>query len=350
MRRHAPWMALVVVACRADVPPEEPAAAAAREVTVAESWVSVADTMWDLDTPALWARGDSGLVLVTGKGSHDIRVFDVRTGEARAPIGGRGEALGQFNRPNAVLVSGDLAFVIERDNHRVQILKLPAGTPLGSFGEGDLQLPYGGVIAGILPELTFYITDDYEAPLDSTADLSRRLHRFRVRFDAGGIATVEDHAALGQRAGPAALRVVETIGRDPEGGLLYVADESQKSYLVFDSTGSYTGRTLAEGLIRGDPEGMALVECRDRTGYWIATDQQPTVSWFRVFRRDNLEYLGSFRGERTTNTDGVSFAAGPVPGFPAGVFLTVHDDQAVSAFDWARVAEALGIGCPLDPR
>lgn len=346
MRRHAYWLMLLVAACRAGASPEEPAVEVPREVTVAETWLSVADTMWDLDTPALWARGDTGLVLVTGKGSHDIRVFDLQTGEARSAIGSQGEALGQFNRPNAVLVHRDLAFVIERDNHRVQILRMPTGTPVGSFGEGELQQPYGGVIAGALPELTFYITDDYDAPLDSTADLSRRVHRFRVRLDGDGAATVIDHAAIGQRSGPAALRVVETIGRDPDGGLLYVADESQKSYLVFDSTGSYTGRILAQGLITGDPEGMALVECGETAGFWIVTDQQPTVSWFRVFRRDNLEYVGAFRGQRTTNTDGVSFAPGPVPGFPAGVFLTVHDDQAVSAFDWAHVAESLGIGCP----
>ena len=79
--------------------------------------------------------------------------------------------------------------------------------------------------------------------------------------------------------------------------------------------GRFTGALMGEGLIAGDPEGVALVRCPGGTGYWIATDQQPDVSWFRVFRRSDLAYLGAFRGQVTTNTDGVTFAEGEVPGF-----------------------------------
>jgi 3-phytase len=31
------------------------------------------------------------------------------------------------------------------------------------------------------------------------------------------------------------------------------------------------------------------------------------------------------------------------PAFPAGAFYAVHDDQAVSAFDWGEIAQGLSL-------
>jgi 3-phytase len=300
-----------------------------------------------MDTPALWVGGGGAWVLATAKATHDLKVFDAATGAALPALGGPGEALGRFQRPNAVLVAGDLAFTVERDNHRVQVTRLPEGVPAGAFGAEELRLPYGAVISGSLPELTFWVTDDYEVPPDGTGDLTRRIHRFLVRFDADGRPAVLDHATFGEPEGPGALAVVETIGLDAEHDRLLVADEARKAHLVYDTLGRFTGGLMGEGLIAGDPEGVALVRCPGGTGYWIATDQQPDVSWFRIFRRSDLAYVGAFRGEVTANTDGVTFAEGEVPGFGGPVFFAVHDDQGVAAFAWEDIASALGLtrGC-----
>ena len=321
--------------------------AAPPEVVVRERWVSPTDTAWDIDTPALWVGSGEGRVLATAKATHDLKVFDAATGALLPAIGGEGSALGSFLRPNAVLVVGDLAFTVERDNHRVQVTRMPEGTPIGVFGEDLLVKPYGAVIHGALPTLTFWITDDYDVPADGSGDLTRRIHRFDVGFDGDGAPTVLAHATHGEAEGPGALAVVETIGLDAAANRLMVADEERKAYLVYDTLGGFTGTMLAQGLVTGDPEGMALVTCADGGGYWIVTDQQPTVSWFRLFRRGDLGYVGAFRGEVTANTDGVSFASGSVPGFDGPVFFAVHDDQGVSAFAWSDVAEALRLegGC-----
>lgn len=318
-----------------------------REVTLAERWVSPTDTLWNIDTPALWMGAGEARVLATGKDSHDLKVFDAATGAALPAIGRMGAALGEFQRPNAVLVVGDLAFTVERDNRRVQVTRMPGGEPAGAFGGDVLVKPYGAVISGALPDLTFWVTDDYEVPPDGTGDLTRRIHRFRVAFDAAGAPTVREHAAFGEASGPGALQVVETIGLDEAHNRLLVADEARRAHLIYDTTGVFTGGAMGEGLIAGDPEGVALVRCADATGYWIATDQQPDVSWFRIFRRDDLAYLGAFRGQVTTNTDGVTFAHGVVPGFDGPAFFAVHDDQGVTAFAWDEVAQALGLtqGC-----
>lgn len=335
-----------------DAAPARPSAAgapvagvAAPPVTVPERWISARDTAWDLDTPAVWVGQGEARVLVTAKGAHDLEVFDVPTGAALSAIGGPGEGPGRFRRPNAVVVLDDLAFVVERDNHRVQVMRMPGGAVVGTFGEDVLERPYGGVLTGALPDPVLWVTDDYVGPGGAVpADLGRRVHRFVLHLGADGALVVAGHAAFGDASGKGALAVVETIGADPRHGRILVADESRKRYLVYDTLGVFTGVELAAGRVAGDPEGMALVRCGDGGGYWIVTDQQPDVSLFRVFRRADLAYLGSFRGRETANTDGVTFAAGPLPGFPDGAFFAVHDDQAVSAFDWGEVRDALGLG------
>jgi 3-phytase len=56
--------------------------------------------------------------------------------------------------------------------------------------------------------------------------------------------------------------------------------------------------------------------------------------------------VGAFSGRITANTDGVWLSQSGVPGFDRGAFFAVHDDQAVSAFDWGEIADALGLeGC-----
>ena len=59
-------------------------------VVVSERWVSEADTLWDVDTPDVWTDGTSGMVLVTGKATHDLRVFDAATGATMKPVGREG--------------------------------------------------------------------------------------------------------------------------------------------------------------------------------------------------------------------------------------------------------------------
>lgn len=344
--RIAALGSMMSAACGPEAPPP-PADAEPRtadEVVIEERWISPADTAWDIDTPALWTDGGQGRVLATAKATHDLKVYDSATGALLGALGGPGGDLGRFQRPNAVLVEGDLAFVVERDNRRIQVLRMPSGESAGAFGADVLHRPYGAVLQGSLPELTVWVTDDYEVADPAAPDYTRRLHRFRVRLGPDGRPRVLAHDAFGAADGPGRLTVVESIGLDPEAGRVLVADESRRHYLVYDTLGAHVaGRALAEGRVAGDPEGLALVPCAGGGGYWIVTDQQDRMSYFRLFDRETFSYVGTFRGRRTANTDGVTFARGRVPGFDGPVFFAVHDDQAVSAFAWDDVRTAFAI-------
>ena len=121
-----------------------PTHAAPAVQVVPEGFISAETPAEELDSAAAWTAPDGHTwVIVTAKSSHRLDVYDGDSGERLREVGGEGDAPGRFNRPNGIAVAGDRLFVVERDNHRVQVLSLPDFKPIGSFGEKQLRSPYG---------------------------------------------------------------------------------------------------------------------------------------------------------------------------------------------------------------
>jgi 3-phytase len=331
-------------------PPAAPVAVQPAAITVAERFVSDDNSADELDSPATWTAEDGRTrVLVTAKSSHRVVMFDGDSGERLGDVGGKGAAPGQFNRPNGIAVQGDLAFVVERDNHRVQVLSLPDLTPVAAFGGTELRSPYGIWINEPEPgDLDVYVTDDfmYGAKFDQLpppAELASRVKRFRVEVD-GDQVRARLLGAFGD-TGDASLHVVESVAGDAANDRLLIADEDTRARpsTLRDYTldGRYTGRSIAPGAFAQQAEGVALWDCPGGAGYWIAVDQIAPLAVFHVFDRSTLAPVGSFRGRVTSHTDGIALHAAGTPSFPGGVMYAVHDDRAIAAFDLRDVASAL---------
>ena len=97
-------------------------------VVVPEAFLTAMTPEDNVDSPALWVDGAGKAVLMaTGKRSGRVLTYDGDTGAATGAIGRKGGAAGQFDRPNGIFVAGDLVFVVERDNRRVQPTRSPPG-------------------------------------------------------------------------------------------------------------------------------------------------------------------------------------------------------------------------------
>lgn len=321
--------------------------------SVAETWVSAPTPEEELDSLASWTSADGATWLIaTAKSTHRLVVYDGDSGERLRSVGGEGNALGQFDRPNGVAVYGDHLFVVERDNHRVQVLTLPEFTPLGSFGDDVLRSPYGIWINETEPdELEVYVTDsfmygkrfDQVPPWD---ELDQRVRRFRVQFDQAGRLRSNYGGAFGDTAPDTALRMVESIAGDAAHDRLLIADEDTRHLSTlreYTFSGRYTGRSLPQDAFGAEAEGVALWSCPDGGGYWIAVDQLAPLTIFHFFDRETLAPRGSFEGRVTAHTDGVDLHASATPRFPGGVLYAVHDDKSVTAFDLREVAATLGL-------
>lgn len=356
----------LLVACTAKAPdmaredrePDEQAevdpllsAAGIAHAVVAESFVTAATPEENIDSPASWRAPDGTRWLVaTAKATDRLVVYDGNTGRQVRMVGGSGTAPGQLQRPNGIAVIDDVALVVERDNHRVQVFALPSFEPLLVFGSDDLKQPYGLWARRLGDGYEVIVSDNYMSPQDGDvppplAELDRRFKRYRLAPD-GGAWRAELVGTFGETGEAGAIRIAESVFGDEANDRLLLAEEDVATgtrLREYGLDGRYRGRDIGADLFKAQAEGMALAQCDGGKGYWIATDQFKDRSLFHVFDRATLRHLGAFAGNRTANTDGVWLDQGGDARFPEGVFYAVDDDQAVAAFDWRDIARALSL-------
>lgn len=332
-------------------------AAGAAEIVVGERYVTAAEPAANIDSVAVAPAhgGRPALLFATAKETDVIKVFDAATGDTLREIGGSGSAPADYRRPNGVAVIDDLLVVVERDNRRVSIRSLRDDSVLATFGSEQLRKPYGLWLQPLAADrYRLFVTDAYEMPDESVppaAELDERVKVYRLaveRDDDGRPVRIEAafEKSFGETTSPGALRVVESLFGDPAHGRLLIAEEDESPVTglvikVYNLDGHFTGRMVGKGTFEAQAEGIALYACNDGSGYWVSTDQAEDRTVYHVFDRETLSHAGAFTGETTANTDGIWLAQSGVPGFESGAFFAVHDDQAVSAFDWAEVIAAL---------
>ncbi|RZA32517.1 MAG: phytase [Lysobacteraceae bacterium] len=320
------------------------------DAVIPEAWISTTSPAEELDSLAVWGSEEGPTWLIaTGKSSHTLIVYDAESGVRLRTVGGPGTGPLQFGRPNGIAVHGDLLFVAERDNHRVQVLQLPGFTPLGILGEEILRVPYGLWVREASPgDLELFVTDSFMADfrtreLPPMAELDQRVKRFGVRIDEDGKLQARYLGAFGDTGQAGALRMVESIAGDTINERLLIAEEDRRvgsTLREYSLEGHYLARDLPP--FDADAEGISLWACDAGEGYWIAVDQLvPTV--FRLFERNSLAPVKTFSGRIVANTDGQTLYAVPTPRFPAGALYALHDDKAVAAFDLREVAVTLGL-------
>jgi 3-phytase len=316
---------------------------------IAERWISEA-TPESIDSVASWRTSeDKMLVFATAKDSGTVRVYDASDGRFLRSLGNAGTALGEFDRPNGIFIVDDLAFVVERDNHRVQVVALDSNRFLGSFGVDDLRVPYG---LWVWPQgdrrFRIYVTDSYYTPDDRVppADqLGERVKLFDVSLDDDAV-DARLVRTFGETAGDGVLNTVESIWGDPANGRLLIADENARrlDVKVYDLSGHFTGVLVGSGQFDYEPEGIALIECGTvGDGYWLISDQHASKQVFRLFDRRTLAPVGAFLPQATRMVDGVWFQPGAFAGFVGGALFSQHADKAVVAFDWTAIASTLGL-------
>ncbi|KAA2285193.1 phytase [Arenimonas fontis] len=324
----------------------------ATAVAVPEGFVTAPRPGDEIDSVALWRRPDGGSwVIATAKKSHTLVVYDGDDGSLVKVVGRRGRGVGEYERPNGIAVHDDLVFVVERDNHRVQVQRLPDFAPVAIIGREQLRSPYG-LWLNPLPDgrLEMLVTDSFMADyrtetLPPLHELDQRVKRYQLDPRADGLAP-EYLGHFGDTTEAGALRMVESIAGDPLHDRLLIAEEDLRvgtTLRVYDLAGRYSGRDIPSERFTAQAEGVALWACPDGRGYWIATDQNSDLTVFHVFDRRELGYLGSFTGRDVAMTDGIWLHQAGTRAFPDGVLYAAHNDEGVAAFDWREIARALDL-------
>jgi len=91
---------------------------------------------------AFWHGGDGAHWAIVPRAEQNaVIIYDLGDGREIHRLGEKGSKKGQVDTPAEAVVADDLAFVLERGNHRVQVFTLPDLKSLGFIGENRLKTP-----------------------------------------------------------------------------------------------------------------------------------------------------------------------------------------------------------------
>jgi len=339
-RLFRPTLLTVACLCTLALLIDAAAASPATSIPLFYSVGTPPDGRGELDSVALWVgpNATSALLFITDKLFDSVEIHNAVTNTYVGRLGTSGSGTGQMARPNGVVVGHglptsigprDMVFVAERDNNRVSAWLIPYMYPLGDFGAGEISQPYG---------VTYHLDNGVpQVWVTSTGYTPQRVQIYDVGWDAQtGL-----QATLNRWFAVPGSSVLETIVVDPVSQRVLVCDEGSFDIMVFDFDGILL-RRFGTGDFTDDPEGMAIYDTGNGTGYIVVSDQVSSPMEFEVFDRQTYERIGAFTGV-TAGTDGLTLTQAPLPNLPNGSLFAVHSDASLHSYDWADIAAEMGL-------
>ena len=188
---------------------------------------------------------DNGDIYV-GSSDGCIYVFD-QTGQLKNTIGSKGSGDGQFTSPFGISIKGDVLYVADYGNHRVQKLT-SSGKFLHKFGQqGSGQGQFIGPVAVIIDSNNKLIVSD------------NKNHRIQIFNENSGLLLTID----GKGSGNHSFQYPWGLALDPQGNI-HVAAIGSNTIKVYTKEGVYV-RTY------GDPKGPIGIAI-DGKGYSLVSE------------------------------------------------------------------------------
>lgn len=316
-----------------------------------------------VNTLAAWhGEHDQHWLLATVQGEHRIQVLDANSGAMARWVGEPGQAAGHFQRPGGISVVDDLLWVVDRDNRRVTVMRLPDFDVIGTFGDATLAGPTSLWVQA-LGDSRYQVYVNDPGQLDNANRQGEegrvsRIYPWQVIVTVGGL-EADAGTAFGEAEGLGILTAAGAIQGDPSHDRLLLAartDSANFAVKVYDLGGSFTGQLVGVGLFKGQVNGIALYDCPDGSGYWVMSDFVDSSTRSHVFERASLAHVGSFSSGNTAHAQYLLLAKHSFPGFPAGALYIGNEGGNkggnkggnVSAFSWSEVIDALDLQpqCP----
>lgn len=370
------WMALLSAGCapRAAPATAAPPAAPAGEDAAADPAPEAAaepEPLAFVEVAPLWEtvprpeEGFAGLDVWPGGGqrpwlvaaaaaSHRLVIFDAGSGELLRELGALGERPGSFREPVDVAVGGDLAFVVERGNARVQVVRLPGLATAGFLGEGELERPAAVAVEPAVEGWTVWVAEEavvveaavgIDAAVPSSDPSSTPpppparavLHRFDVGADGSLRGARRLDLDLGRGADPGR---VAGLAVAPAGGGLLLSVATASTHVSSGPLEPPPGGRAVD-VVSGAVAGAEASPCG---GGWIVA---LPIGGLLALSPDRPQAGVSLAVDEEALPVAVAIARSPLSGLPAGTLYAVTADSRLVAVGGGELAAAVGSApCP----
>lgn len=305
--------------------------------------------------------GQRPWLVVAAAASHRLVIFDAGSGELLRELGALGERPGSFRDPVDVAVAGDLAFVVERGNARVQVVRLPGLATAGFLGEGELDRPAAVAVEPAAEGWTVWVaeeavvvdasvvvdaavvSDAAALPAPSTdpgytsppPPARAVLHR----LDVGADGTLRGARRLDLDLGADPGRVAG-LAVAPAGGGLLLSVATASTHVSSGRLQSPAGERAID-VVSGAVAGAESWPCG---GGWIVA---LPIGGLLALSPDRPQAGVSLALDEEALPVAVAIARSPLSGLPAGTLYAVTTDSRLVAVGGAELAAAFGSApCP----
>ena len=228
--------------------------------------ISTGSTPWGVDVD------DNGDLYVAESGNHRISIWGLN-GSSKGTVGTQGSEAGQFSSPRDLAIRGDVIYVADCDNHRVQKISIANKSYIAHFGEkgsgdGQLSSPRGICLD---PEGNVFVADCGN-------------NRVQV-FTADGTFA---YSITGKASDGSSFSSPWGLAFDPNGNLHVVACGSNQ-VKIFTQDGKYVSEYGSGHL--SSPSGIAI----DEEGHSFVANYSVTArppynkcNYYKIFNTQHL--------------------------------------------------------------
>jgi 3-phytase len=245
----------------------------------------------------------------------------------------------QFDFPDGIAVIDDVVIVVERERHRVQVLRLPDYQSLGFIGEEELIQPAGLYVYSVVPGYYhLYITDESdpledEPPTDGDARHRIKHYTFSVRNEVVKSVLSRSFGIVGDPGMPYPDNLT-AIAFDPDA----LRSDNEEDFLRMNS---WMPEEMDEP---GAPGQYKTAEFRqvglsDSLEAAIQGYDRDKNSSFKLGGTVNYRYIESFSGTGGDRIDDNAMTRENFEDFPDELSYAVHEDGSVSSFAWKDITD-----------
>lgn len=318
---------------------------------IKSKFISKWDQENNIDSPAFWQNPNGkNQLIVTSQGLNCLVIYDAENGEEIRKIGSKGTGPLEFDKPRGISIWQDLLFVVEANNSRIQVLRLPDFEFVTFIGDETIfERCVGLSILEKEDHLLIYTTDNYYSPFNqipSLEELNKRVKVFEFSkyTDSPSFKLVN---IFGDTTLEGAILDAESIKVDPENEVVLIANEMKinADIKVYDLEGNYMGISFGGGIIKHENEDIGIFDCGNGKGFIVVPDEDQYENAFHIFDRKTYKHLGSFITPDLYNTDAIEIYEGDIGTIRGGVLFALYDDGGLGAYSWQEIADSLSLNC-----